>query len=74
MSETIYIVSREKLIEFIENYLPEDALFELPVLYEILHRFVTPVGDEVVPLIDGNMNKLLTEATNKMRENLKDFE
>jgi hypothetical protein len=66
MSETVYIVSREKLIYFIENYLPDDALFELQVLYEIMHRFVTPSGDEAVPLIDGKVDPILNEETQKM--------
>ena len=73
-TNTVYIISREKLIEFIENYIPEDAQFELRVLYEIMHRFVTPVGDEAVPIIHEKCDPILSEKTQAFAEKLEGFE
>ena len=76
-TNTVYIVSREKLIEFIENYIPDDAQFELRVLYEIMHRFVTSVDEcsmfDVPEAIKGNMNILLNEVTTHHMNALQEF-
>ena len=73
-TNTVYIVSREKLIEFIENYIPEDAQFELAVLYEVMRRFVTPVGDEAVPIIHEKCDTILNEKTQAFVEEIEGFE
>ena len=62
-TNTVYIVSREKLIEFIENYIPEDAQFELRVLYEIMHRFVTPVDECSMMEMPDKCDTILNEKT-----------
>ena len=65
-TNTVYIVSREKLIEFIENYIPKDAQFELAVLYEIMHRFVTPARDKAV--MDVLLNEIATHHMDAFQE------
>jgi len=73
-TNTIYIVSREKLIKFIEDYIPDDAQFELAVLYEVMRRFATPVGDEAVPIIHEKCDPILNEKTQAFAEEIEGFE
>ena len=73
-TNTVYIVSREKLIEFIENYIPEDAQFELRVLYEVMHRFVTSVDECSMMEMPDKCDPILNEKTQAFAEKLEGSE